>query len=163
MSLRSFLLKKENVMASKSPKKSIKRSLAKIPTRREYKEFSVAHQNVLLERMEKQFAVFGEGQTILREKVESLETEFKTEISGLRSEVRGVKLEVRDVKERLERVEEIVIEILERLKGLESRVAALEAKWEIAFPSGSLPFPQNTEERFQQLEQRVTLLEAHEA
>jgi len=33
----------------------------------------VAHQNVLLERMEKQFSVFGEGQILLTEKVDRLE------------------------------------------------------------------------------------------
>src|SRR3989338_7566522 len=105
------------------PPKSSKHPRSKIPSKKEYQEFSIAHQNVLLERMEKQFAVFGEGQILLREKVEALDCKVET---------LDHKLEkfASETKERLERLEEIISEILNRLKSLESRVSALESKWD---------------------------------
>lgn len=171
-------------MASKSSKKSAKRSLAKIPTRQEYEEFSKAHQNVLIEHMDKSVRAIAEGHAMLHETMEKNHAEVTTRIDGLERkvtalghDVRELKGEMVEVKDRLGRVEDIVVEILQRLKaleirvaaleshvaGLESRVAGLESKWETAFPPGSLPLPQDAGERLHQLEERVAALEAHTA
>ena len=135
----------------------------------------MAHQNVLLERMEKQFFAFGEGQILLTEKVDRVHAELKsdienvatevavlkTEVGGLKTEMGGLKTEMGEVKERLGRVEELLLKALKGIKSLENRVGALESKWDMFSAAASLP--KDFEERFRLLEQRVVSLESHVA
>ena len=141
-----------------------KRPCSKIPTPKEQEKFSAAHQNVLLERMEKQFSVFGEGLVLLTEKVDGLKSDvdgLKSEVGGLKSEMGEVKDRLGRVEERLGRIEEIVEKVLARFKSLETRVGGLESKREAFSLAASLP--KDFEERFRFLEQRVASLESHVA
>ena len=152
-------------MSSRKSKSASKKSLSKIPTEKEYKEFSVAHQNVLLERMEKNISVIAEGHTLLNEKIDRNHQELsnkienlQTDVTILKTDVSVLKTDVSVLKSGMERLEEIALETLNRLKNLEARVSVLEEKFEAVSVVAS--HFQDFEERFHHLEQRVVALES---
>lgn len=136
-------------------KRSTGRPSARGPTPKEYQQFSVAHQNVLLERMEKNIAVIAEGHTFLREKLEQVDAK----VDSLDAKVDSLQTDMVEVKGRLDRLEEMTLEILNRLKSLEARVAALEAKLNTHLETHAVS--DDSAERLRQLEARVAHLEAH--
>lgn len=149
-----------------------KASTPRGPTAEESQKFAVAHQNVLLERMEKQFHAFGEGLILLTEKVdrgfERLESRIDTlenridrlekKLDRLENRMNGLEKRMATFETRLEGVEQVAIEILERVKSLAKRVAVLEADRQVAL-KGQVA-EKELEKQIRQLEKRVVHLES---
>ncbi len=160
-------------MKTSSSKRSSSRRITRGPTKREYAKFSVAHQNVLLERIEKNVQTVAEGHGVLHETIERNHTDVCGRLDRLEKgqaqlekgqaqlEEGQARLEKgqAQLKSRLDKVEEITLEILQRVKSLEARVEAIETKIEIH--GASYHVPADFMGRFQQLEQRVAALESH--
>ena len=145
--------------------KSTKKPLSKILTVKQQEGFSIAHQNVILEDMNKKLFAVAEAHGILNGKIENLHEDVR-KIHGemnhgfAKVDIRLEKIETRldKIENRLDAVEEVVVEILARLKGLELRIVKLESKCDILVLSTESV--QVLKDRFNQLEKRIIALEA---
>lgn len=135
--------------------------LSRKPTRVESEAFSTAHQNVLLERMEKNIQGLADGHVFLREKLEDMDQKFEARMGRMETDLQVMKGDIADLKLGQSRLEEITTEILQRLKSVENRVAALEARLLVSPPAPIVS--DDVAEKIRRLEERVAFLESRVA